>query len=936
MSEAAVAKRSITTRHVLVAGLLVIAGAAVLLLAASDATAQGPTVQYVMGATSGRIAYSYDGITWTAAANTPAFDHVWATGFNGTHWVAAAGCPTGLGCSGPGTVWISTDGINWQDYPIPFDGTTWGGVTWGDGHWTIAGGDFLVPQQPVVITSTDGINWSPGTIASGIGGIRGATHNGDTWVAGGSRGLAHSADGITWTYVGTGGLATGVDIHVRAQIYCWGTWYAASSLTSDLVSSTDGGATWSLGPNVGTITKFATDGDIVVAVGTSGSRIWTSTDMVTWTPRPNPLTDAAYALTYGDGLFVAATWAFGGQIVTSPDGITWTAQTPPWPSAQILSLSSREGNEPRICQEARADSYTFNEDQAGQAFDVRSNDVTQFGPLTVSATTSPTKGSLSGPNAAGLFTYTPNLDAIGADSFTYTAVNTNGQSSSATVSITINAVNDAPSFVGDASPIMATPGGGERIISGWGTLVRPGPASATDEAAQSLSFVLASNSNSAMFTSPPVVERTGSAGSTVANPLAGDFALLRFTTSGGSGSATVCFRVQDSGGIAAATNTWLITVFGDDLGDATQCVDILENGPPVAYFSVSTGAPAPGEPATFNSCPGAIPQCSHDPDGAVVQYLWEFGDGMSSGHQMPSHVYQNPGSYLVRLTVWDNNGMQASYTATVTVGWRNGGTVDEEAPGNSRAAPVADAGDDRTVTEGTLVYLAGTHKGGDAGTSFQWIQVGGPDVKLMDANAADPSFRAPKLSGMEPVELVFSLRVWDGPVGSAADHVAVRVVSANSPPVANAGGTIEAKQGDTITLDGAGSRDADGDNLTYRWEQVLRPGDVHVGFSAGPAGLATFGSGLSATFVADEAGTYSFILTVSDGKAVSQDTATVVIRPVLAPAAPAPSDEEDREAPLVAPHPSPGLDVMPLLIGAGAFVAVAGLVALVLARRARR
>jgi hypothetical protein len=47
-------------------------------------------------------------------------------------------------------------------------------------------------------------------------------------------------------------------------------------------------------------------------------------------------------------------------------------------------------------------------------------------------------------NGDGSFTYTPNADYNGADSFSYTVEDGNGGSDTATVSITINAVNDTP------------------------------------------------------------------------------------------------------------------------------------------------------------------------------------------------------------------------------------------------------------------------------------------------------------------------------------------------------------------------------------------------------------------------------------------------------------------------------------------------------------
>src|SRR5204863_90363 len=63
-------------------------------------------------------------------------------------------------------------------------------------------------------------------------------------------------------------------------------------------------------------------------------------------------------------------------------------------------------------------------------------------PLTYSIGTSPAHGTLSG--TAPNLTYTPNANYNGADSFTFKANDGSADSNVATVSITINAVNDAP------------------------------------------------------------------------------------------------------------------------------------------------------------------------------------------------------------------------------------------------------------------------------------------------------------------------------------------------------------------------------------------------------------------------------------------------------------------------------------------------------------
>jgi PKD repeat protein len=55
---------------------------------------------------------------------------------------------------------------------------------------------------------------------------------------------------------------------------------------------------------------------------------------------------------------------------------------------------------------------------------------------------------------------------------------------------------------------------------------------------------------------------------------------------------------------------------------------------------------------------------SFDPNEDPLVFAWDFGDGVTSTSETTSHIYQNPGEYLITLTVDD--GM-ASSTATTTI-----------------------------------------------------------------------------------------------------------------------------------------------------------------------------------------------------------------------------------------------------------------------------
>jgi PKD repeat protein len=51
---------------------------------------------------------------------------------------------------------------------------------------------------------------------------------------------------------------------------------------------------------------------------------------------------------------------------------------------------------------------------------------------------------------------------------------------------------------------------------------------------------------------------------------------------------------------------------------------------------------------------------SFDPDGAIIGWRWNFGDGKQALTENATHTYLNPGSYIVTLQVRDNNGKWSS------------------------------------------------------------------------------------------------------------------------------------------------------------------------------------------------------------------------------------------------------------------------------------
>lgn len=183
--------------------------------------------------------------------------------------------------------------------------------------------------------------------------------------------------------------------------------------------------------------------------------------VVTTPPAHGTLTGASLAPVYTPALNYVGTDSFMFAVT---DG----AATSP---AVAFNITIKPVNDAPVAQAA---AFTIAEDSGPHsgtltAIDPESDPVASF-----AAATPPSKGTLS-VLANGSYTYTPALNANGADSFTFVASNAAGTSQPGTVTITITPVQDAP---------VAT--GGAFFIEEDGTLSDQAPA--TDADGDALTF----------------------------------------------------------------------------------------------------------------------------------------------------------------------------------------------------------------------------------------------------------------------------------------------------------------------------------------------------------------------------------------------------------------------------------------------------------------
>lgn len=249
---------------------------------------------------------------------------------------------------------------------------------------------------------------------------------------------------------------------------------------------------------------------------------------------------------------------------------------------------------------------------------------------------------------------------------------------------------------------------------------------------------------------------------------------------------------------------------------------------------------------------------STSPTGDALSYKWTFASRpagsfailIDTSNVLASFAPDVQGAYVVTLTV--SNGAGSS-SANVTIS-----TV-------SDPPPVANAGANQTVSAGSKVTLNGSASTSSGGPlTYNWTLVTlpiGSMATITDGNSVSPSFVADKAGNY-----VAQLVVNDGALNSAPSSVTISTFV--SKPVANAGLAQVVSSGSSVQLNGAGSTDAGGKTLTYRWSLLSAP--------PGSGAVLNSLTIVNPVFTADLVGTYVAQLIVNNG-VVDSDPATVMI-----------------------------------------------------------
>ncbi len=239
---------------------------------------------------------------------------------------------------------------------------------------------------------------------------------------------------------------------------------------------------------------------------------------------------------------------------------------------------------------------------------------------------------------------------------------------------------------------------------------------------------------------------------------------------------------------------------------------------------------------------------SSDPDGTIVAFDWNFGDGNTATGAAPAHAYLSDGAFTVELTVTDNGGAThtASTTATIT-----------PAP----VPPSANAGGPYSGVVGTVIGFDGTASSDADGTivSYAWdFGDGGVD------NGPTPT-HSYSVDGVFTVTLTVTDN--DGQTGTDLATATINPAGGNNPPLARANGPYAGTEGAPVQFSSSGSVDPDGTIVAHTWDF----GDGNSSTLENPAH----------TYAAS--GSYTVTLTVTDDAGdSSSDSTTATIEAVVA------------------------------------------------------
>lgn len=276
------------------------------------------------------------------------------------------------------------------------------------------------------------------------------------------------------------------------------------------------------------------------------------------------------------------------------------------------------------------------------------------------------------------------------------------------------------------------------------------------------------------------------------------------------------------------TRTAEVTASSGEIS-ATLTVTVENNEAPTASFEYSPESPKVDEKVYFNA------SGSSDPDGTIVSYEWDFGDGRSATGQKTNHRYKQTGTYTVVLVVRDDTGSAASASRSIPISTGDGPTASfEYSPAEPR------------VNED--VYFNASASSDPDGTieSFEW--------DFGDGSTGTGETITHRYSGAGAYNVVLLVTDNSGNTDSTGQTV---TIGDNESPVASfIYSPTNPAVNEDIYFNASDSYDPDGTIASYEWD----------------FGDGTTGSGQTITHQYSRSDTYKVVLVVTDNSGSSGST----------------------------------------------------------------
>jgi PKD repeat protein len=247
---------------------------------------------------------------------------------------------------------------------------------------------------------------------------------------------------------------------------------------------------------------------------------------------------------------------------------------------------------------------------------------------------------------------------------------------------------------------------------------------------------------------------------------------------------------------------------------------------------------------------------SSDNDGSIVSYAWDFGDGNTGGGAIATHSYATAGSYQVTLTVTDDDGLTDEATHMIQI---------EEPPPVDQPPTAAISGPDNGLVGDMLAFDGSGSSDDSLIVSYAW--------DFGDGNTSGGAIANHSYATAGSYQVNLTVTDDGGLTGETTHTIQIdEPPPVNQPPTAAISGPDNGLVGESLTFDGSGSSDTDGDLVSYAW-------DFGDGNTSGGA-IANHGYAT--------AGSYQVNLTVTDNDQLTGGATHIVLieEPTPAPQPP--------------------------------------------------